>query len=143
MFRRYHASRYRIGIRVRARTSYRARRGFQLKRRRRRLCVEWLRVRFFYLIRLCVSKWKLPFSRLTKLFTTKGKKAFGAGDSAAHKAGRVDFSNSDGRKSYASSTNDTPNSFYSEAISDCLEFIKLSSVSSADFHEIDLNHHVN
>lgn len=86
------------------------RRGFRI---RRRFCVNWLRVRFFYLLRF-FCKWKFSCDHFTRILVksiTRPKRI------------RSGTNNS--------KNNDHFNTFYSEAISECLEYIKLSSAASA------------
>ncbi|PON73237.1 hypothetical protein TorRG33x02_249730 [Trema orientale] len=99
-------------------------RGFRLKPRRLSFSVHWLRLRFFYFIRFCLSKWKFPYERMIKFLKKKqGKKS----KIKSHNLILNGYGCRGDTRSY-----EPLNPFYSEAISDCLEFIKLSSVSAAE-----------
>lgn len=102
-------------------------RGFRL--RPRWLSVQWLRLRFFYLIRSCLSKWKLPYQNMVKFLKKKqGNKK----SKIINSHNPILNNNGYGCGCNTRSYEPLNNPFYSEAISDCLEFIKLSSISAAE-----------
>lgn len=106
-------------------------RGFRLNLRR--LYVLRLRKRFNFFLRL-FDMWKVSYAEalhvLKKVFRRKG--GFKRNNSNNSKKGHADNCRvtSYGRN----------NSFYAEAIADCLEFIKRTSISSMDQIEDPLGH---
>lgn len=106
-------------------------RGFRLHKRR----FSVLRVRFFYFIRF-FCKWKFPYEQALKLLTKKGrtKRSIASGNiNINENSSHQEILVLQGRRRSTSACNS--NSFYSEAISDCLEFIKMSALS-ADVHSV-------
>lgn len=104
-------------------------RGFRLNHRR--FSVSRLRVRFIYLVRL-LGRWKSSYGQalesLKKGLSRCSSKRRTCYSSRGLDMERRNLSRPDCRlRSYGRS-----NSFYSEAIADCLEFIKSSAVSMDD-----------
>lgn len=113
--------------------------GFQLKKARPRLCVEWLRVRrYFSSIRsIWLRKWKSALhDHIMKMLNVIIKKKSAPGSVNGSNTGKCNMITISTTTSPSSMTIRSYNyrlnsSFYSEAISDCLEYIKLSSNSSS------------
>ncbi|KAK7406961.1 hypothetical protein VNO78_08597 [Psophocarpus tetragonolobus] len=107
-------------------------RGFRLNLRR--LYFLRLRKRFTFLLRL-FDKWKLSYSQaihlLKKVF--RRKTAFKRNYSNSSRSALVREERiKGGLPDYTLSSYGRNNSFYAEAIADCLEFIKRTSISSID-----------
>lgn len=99
-------------------------RGFRLHKRR----FSVLRVRFFYVIRF-FCKWKFPYEKALKLLK-KGRTKRSITRRSSNINERMVL---EGRRSISACSSrsyNSSNSFYSEAISDCLEFIKMSALSA-------------
>ncbi|KAE9614560.1 hypothetical protein Lal_00012227 [Lupinus albus] len=104
--------------------------GFRLNHRK--LYVLRLQKRFTFFIRL-FDKWKVSFGEALQLLKKVFFRIHGFKRSLVSKEefkGQVDFR----LRSY-----DRSNSFYAEAIADCLEFIKRTSLSSMDQNREYLN----
>lgn len=97
--------------------------GFRLKR----FSVQRLRARFFYIFNF-LSRWRFSLESLKKSMTrSRSKKDDGIGGNLFSQE-----TNNACRYEYRLRSFGRSNSFYSEAIADCLEFIKRSSVSVDD-----------
>ncbi|EXB56260.1 hypothetical protein L484_024797 [Morus notabilis] len=116
--------------------------GFRLKKARPRLCVEWLRVRrLFSLIRsIWLCKWKSALhDHIMKMLNVIIKKKTAPGSVNGSNTGKCNMITITTTTTTTSPSSMTIRSynyrlnslFYSEAISDCLEYIKLSSNSSS------------
>lgn len=115
-------------------------RGFRLNLRR--LYVLRLRKRFNFFIRL-FDMWKVSYAEalhvLKKVFRRKG--GFKRNNSNSNKSGLVREERIKGHADNCRVTSyGRNNSFYAEAIADCLEFIKRTSISSMDQIEDPLGH---
>lgn len=114
--------------------------GFRLNPRR--FSVQGLRARFFYLFRL-LSRWRTSYGRALRLIKKLGINIGNSSIKRDNSSGRVSSSSSrtlvTPKELQLPLPNSTTtrlrpslgrsNSFYSEAIADCLEFIKRSSLS--------------
>ncbi|KAF5824270.1 hypothetical protein HanXRQr2_Chr00c011g0832791 [Helianthus annuus] len=109
-------------IRVRRR-SY-GTKGFRLNSKR--FCVQRLRAKIFNFFRIVIKAWKSRlYTMRTTMTTSKSNYGSSRGDLVSKtNAYRLHVCR---QKSFTRT-----NSFYSEAIADCLEFIKRSSVSLDD-----------
>ncbi|KAK9928503.1 hypothetical protein M0R45_025636 [Rubus argutus] len=100
-------------------------RGFKLKTVRRRLCVQWHRVNYFISFFYKLKYWKFPYvDRVVNLFKKGGRPG-------------IRRSNCNSINCNKASSRNSLNSFYSDAISDCLEFIKLSADHSGSKHKLN------
>lgn len=100
-------------------------RGFKLKTVRRRLCVQWHRVNNFISFFYKLKYWKFPYvDRVVNLLNKGGRLG-------------IRSSNCNNRNRNKASSRNSLNSFYSDAISDCLEFIKLSADHSGNEHKLN------
>lgn len=121
---------------ISGRRTRRPSRGFRLQKRR----FSVLRVRFFYFIRF-FCKWKFPYEQALKLLKKGRTKRSVASSShnininenSCREILVLDLEPEGQRRSTSRSAcnsgsyiNNGSNSFYSEAIFDCLEFIKMS-----------------
>ncbi|TKY70220.1 hypothetical protein E2542_SST06509 [Spatholobus suberectus] len=115
-------------------------RGFRLNLRR--LYFLRLRKRFTFLLRV-FDTWKLSYSQalqlLKKVFRRKSgfKRNY---SNSSSRNGLVKDERIKGQADYRVSSYGRNNSFYAEAIADCLEFIKRTSISSIDQIEDQVGH---
>jgi hypothetical protein len=112
-------------------------RGFRLQKRR----FSVLRVRFFYFIRF-FCKWKFPYEQALKLLKKgRTKRSIASSNNIninENSCREILVLDLEGRRRSTSRSacnlgsyiSNGSNSFYSEAISDCLEFIKMSALSA-------------
>uniref|UniRef100_A0A7N0T7H3 Uncharacterized protein n=1 Tax=Kalanchoe fedtschenkoi TaxID=63787 RepID=A0A7N0T7H3_KALFE len=113
-------------------------RGFRL-RYSRRFSVQAFRARFLLLFRI-LNKWKYTYCRALK-FLKRGM--YGGGGAGDRRIGKVsEFGSSRSMNEFIPRSHECrmrsfgrSNSFYSEAIADCLEFIKRTSVSDKEEDE--------
>ncbi|KAL5752253.1 hypothetical protein ACOSP7_022439 [Xanthoceras sorbifolium] len=123
-------------------------RGFKLNQRR--FSVQGLRAKFVYLFRV-MSRWRYSCGQALKSLNKKGTTTTTSNRRSSYIFPRNSSSSRrslvmvDSSSSSSSNNNNCrlrsfgrSNSFYSEAIADCLEFIKRSSISVDDHH-----HHQN
>ncbi|KAH8494662.1 hypothetical protein POPTR_011G145200v4 [Populus trichocarpa] len=123
----------RVGKRSHHRHGASCTRGFRLKYPRR-FSVQRLRARFFYLFRF-FSRWRSSYGRAVQYLKRgvnrnssiiercgSNERGFMMDATSCHYMGKVD-------DQYRFRSFGRSNSFYSEAIADCLEFIKRSSIS--------------
>jgi hypothetical protein len=106
-------------------------RGFRLHKRR----FSVLRVRFFYFIRLFFCKWRFPYKQALKLLKKCRTKRSITSSNINGNSSLDERMVLEGRRrrisaGCSSRSYNGLNSFYSEAISDCLEFIKMSALSA-------------
>ncbi|KAG5060875.1 hypothetical protein AAZX31_01G143600 [Glycine max] len=106
-------------------------RGFRLNLRR--LYFLRLRKRFTFLLRL-FDMWKLSYSQALQLLkkVLRRKSGFKRNYSNSSRSGLVRDERIKGHADCRVSSYGRNNSFYAEAIADCLEFIKRTSISSMD-----------
>lgn len=106
-------------------------RGFRLNLRR--LYFLRLRKRFTFLLRL-FDRWKLSYSQALQLLKKvfRRKSGFKRNYSNSSRSGLVRDERIKGQSASGLSSYGRNNSFYAEAIADCLEFIKRTSISSMD-----------
>ena len=111
-------------------------RGFRLNPRR--LLVLRLRKRFTFILRL-FHKWKLSYGEalqlLKRVFCIKGGFKRNNSNSSSRRRRILVREEQIKSQSYVRS-----NSFYAEAIADCLEFIKRTSISSMDQIQDPVSH---
>jgi hypothetical protein len=112
-------------------------RGFRLRKRR----FSVLRVRLFYFIRF-FCKWKFPYEQALKLLKKgRTKRSIASSNNIninENSCREILVLDLEGRRRSTSRSacnlgsyiSNGSNSFYSEAISDCLEFIKMSALSA-------------
>jgi hypothetical protein len=112
-------------------------RGFRLQKRR----FSVLRVRFFYFIGF-FCKWKFPYEQALKLLKKgRTKRSIASSNNIninENSCREILVLDLEGRRRSTSRSacnlgsyiSNGSNSFYSEAISDCLEFIKMSALSA-------------
>ncbi|CAL0314253.1 unnamed protein product [Lupinus luteus] len=114
-------------------------RGFRLNLRR--LYVLRLRKRFSFFLRV-FDKWKVSYGEalqvLKKVFRRKG--GFKRNNSTSSKNGLIKEERIKGHVDCRVTSYVMNNSFYAEAIADCLEFIKRTSISSRDQVEEPVGH---
>ncbi|KAK7252610.1 hypothetical protein RIF29_36685 [Crotalaria pallida] len=114
-------------------------RGFRLNLRR--LYILRLRKRFTFFLRL-FDKWKVSYGEalqvLKKVFRRKG--GFKRNNSNSSRNGLIRDERIKGHADRRVISYGRNNSFYAEAIADCLEFIKRTSISSMDQIEQPLGH---
>ncbi|KAL2348724.1 hypothetical protein Fmac_002724 [Flemingia macrophylla] len=112
-------------------------RGFRLNLRR--LYFLRLRKRFTFLLRL-FDRCKLSYSQALQLLKKvfKRKSGFKRNYSNSSRSGLM--RGEKGQCDYRVSSYGRNNSFYAEAIADCLEFIKRTSISSMDQIEDPVDH---
>ncbi|KAG9456622.1 hypothetical protein H6P81_001130 [Aristolochia fimbriata] len=94
-----------------------------------RLCVHRLRIRFLVLVRL-LTRWKSAYFRALKSLK-KGMSCRNRGN-RSHVRGVAGEGGRYYRQDYKLRSYGRSNSFYAEAIAECLEFIKRSSSATAD-----------
>ncbi|KAK7309429.1 hypothetical protein RJT34_06148 [Clitoria ternatea] len=106
-------------------------RGFRLNLRR--LYFLRLRKRFTFLLRL-FDRWKLSYAQALQLLKKvfRRKSGFRRNYSSNSSNGSVKEERINGHVDCRLSSYGRNNSFYAEAIADCLEFIKRTSISSMD-----------
>nr|KYP55291.1 hypothetical protein KK1_001500 [Cajanus cajan] len=114
-------------------------RGFRLNLRR--LYFLRLRKRFTFLLRL-LDRWKLSYSQALQLLKKvfKRKSGFKRNYSNSSRSVLVRDERIKGQGDYRVPSYGRSNSFYAEAIADCLEFIKRTSISSMDQIEDPVGH---
>ncbi|KAJ1377671.1 hypothetical protein SESBI_48635 [Sesbania bispinosa] len=114
-------------------------RGFRLNHRK--LYVLRLRKRFTFFLRIFDS-WKLSYGEalqlLKKVFCRKG--GFKRNNSNSSRRSLVREEEIKGQSDCRMRSYGRSNSFYAEAIADCLEFIKRTSISSRDQIQDPVNH---
>ncbi|KAF1875099.1 hypothetical protein Lal_00007715 [Lupinus albus] len=114
-------------------------RGFKLNLRR--FYVLRLRKKFTFFLRV-FDKWKVSYSEaiqvLKKVFRRKG--GFKRNNSNSSRSGLIREERIKGNVDCRVTSYVMNNSFYAEAIADCLEFIKRTSISSMDQIEDPVGH---
>lgn len=100
-------------------------RGFQLNPRK--FSVQRLRVKLLGVLSVFSRSWQSSYGNIVRLLKKKKKKNISNCTNKVKK--QVDYGMYGGRNDYKLKTYSRTNSFYAEAIKDCLDFIKRNSLS--------------